>query len=322
MSYEERRQLEREEKDQNLVAGIHLQERPGEHPHPGVVWEGEGVEDGTPVDLRRVTPSAAPPIGDGDGGGGPKPSPPDLHAGPPSLRRSLTPPPSGASLRALRGSLTPSSTSTVLPAARERSVAGASGKVRGKPWSLAEDPRPPQLKQRTLKVSLVPTAGPAPTLGRNQHGAEDPPPVEEVTPASTSTQPPPRPTEPRSTAAQMRPSAKSAKSTAPPKRTTPSEQRKTKSIDQWNKAVQAKPTALPVTQPAANATTLRKAKLDQLRRIKGNKNKGSTTKPKPEKGPNGNKGAVPTRMAEVTTTPYFPYFKDAYCPPECACYGG
>lgn len=26
-------------------------------------------------------------------------------------------------------------------------------------------------------------------------------------------------------------------------------------------------------------------------------------------------------QAQLTTTPYFPYFKDHYCPPDCACYG-
>ncbi|CAL8318439.1 unnamed protein product [Lota lota] len=326
-SHEERRELEREEKDRNLVAGIHLQ-----------VWEEVEVEvDGaTSVDLRRIPPSSSPPMGDEDGEAGLKPFPPNLDAGPPSLHHSLTLslPPSSVPLRSFHGSLTPSSTSTILPVTRDHGLAGTLGKVRGKPLSISdrglaelpnasEDPQPPRLKQRTFKVNVVPKAGTMSTIGKNQHGGEDSP-VKELKPASTSTQSTPQPMEPRSTTALIKPSPKSAKSMGPPKGIVPAEQRKTESTVKQNKAFQAKPTALPeLRQPAANATTLKKAKLNQVRNIKRNENKGSTTKSKPMKGKNRSKTTtVPTKMVEVTTTPYFPYFKDTYCPPECDCYGG
>ncbi|XP_030197185.1 leucine-rich repeat protein soc-2 homolog [Gadus morhua] len=305
-AYEERRGPEREEKERNLVDGVDLRERPGEHQHRGAVWEGEGEVDGAPPgDPRHVAPPSAPPIGDGDAGG--KRSPPDPRAGPPWLRGSLTPSPSGVPLRP-----PPGSTSTTLPAPRDQGLAGALGGVRGRPTSgggrgLAEDPRPPRLD------SVAPADGPASTPGRNQHGGEDPP-GEELTPASTSTKSPPPPTEPRSPAAPTPPSARSAESMAPPEGTTPSEQGTTRSTVRRTEAVRTEPPALLVrTHPAANATTLRKAKLDQMRKMKGNKKKSSTTE-------SGRTTAAPTWTAEETTTPYFPYFKDAYCPLECACY--
>ncbi|CAL8337744.1 unnamed protein product [Arctogadus glacialis] len=320
-SYEERRRPEREEKERNPADGVHLRERPGDRPRRGAVWAGE-VDGGAPPggDRRHVAPSSAPPVGDGDAGGRRSPPDPRRRAGPPWLRGSPTPSPSGVALRP-----PPGSTSTAPPAPRDQGLAGASGGVGGGPTSggggrgLAEDPRPP----RRL-VSVAPhTDGPASTTGRNRHGGEDPP-GEEPTPASTSTQSssssphPPPPTEPRSPAAPTPPSARSAESTRapPPEGTTPSERGTTRPSVRRSEAVRTERPALPAVRahPAANATTLGKAKLDQMRKMKGSKRKSPTTEP-------SRTTAAPTWTAEVAaTTPYFPYFKDAYCPLECACY--
>uniref|UniRef100_UPI003AAC9C14 podocan n=1 Tax=Centroberyx gerrardi TaxID=166262 RepID=UPI003AAC9C14 len=54
---------------------------------------------------------------------------------------------------------------------------------------------------------------------------------------------------------------------------------------------------------------------------KSYKNKKSK-KSKVKKGKKGNKTKKPSEEKEETAKPtYFPYFKDNYCPPECACYG-
>ncbi|XP_071375293.1 podocan [Centroberyx affinis] len=44
-------------------------------------------------------------------------------------------------------------------------------------------------------------------------------------------------------------------------------------------------------------------------------------KSKVKKGKKGNKTKRPSEEEEVAKPTYFPYFKDNYCPPECACYG-
>ncbi|KAM3859027.1 podocan [Diretmus argenteus] len=55
---------------------------------------------------------------------------------------------------------------------------------------------------------------------------------------------------------------------------------------------------------------------------KSHKNKKGKKKSKGKKGGKGNTTKKPSREKEEVTTPaYFPYFKDNYCPPECACYG-
>ncbi|KAM4615016.1 podocan [Polymixia lowei] len=56
---------------------------------------------------------------------------------------------------------------------------------------------------------------------------------------------------------------------------------------------------------------------------KGSKNKKGKKKDKSKgKKRNGKKNKKPSKEKQKVTTPtYFPYFKDNYCPPECACYG-
>ncbi|KAL6459604.1 hypothetical protein MHYP_G00313630 [Metynnis hypsauchen] len=85
-------------------------------------------------------------------------------------------------------------------------------------------------------------------------------------------------------------------------------------------AARAGPTAmiLPKPQPETNTKDNRVAKIKKNKLPKKHKVKGKKTKAL-KKGNNVKKLAQ--ERDEVTSAPYFPYFKDHYCPPDCACYG-
>lgn len=83
-------------------------------------------------------------------------------------------------------------------------------------------------------------------------------------------------------------------------------------------AARAGPTAmsLPSTIKQKGSTKIPKIK-DKL------KKKGKKAKDKSGKPMKNAKQVIKFKQDqnELTTTPYFPYFEDHYCPPDCACYG-
>ncbi|KAL7828224.1 hypothetical protein AOLI_G00313760 [Acnodon oligacanthus] len=85
-------------------------------------------------------------------------------------------------------------------------------------------------------------------------------------------------------------------------------------------AAKAGPTAkiLPKPQPETNTKDNLVAKIKKNKLPKKHKVKEKKTKAL-KKGNNVKK--LTQERDEVTSAPYFPYFKDHYCPPDCACYG-
>ncbi|KAF5889531.1 extracellular matrix protein 2-like [Clarias magur] len=83
-------------------------------------------------------------------------------------------------------------------------------------------------------------------------------------------------------------------------------------------AARAGPTAmsLPNTIKEKGNTKIPKIK-DKLKK-KGKKGKAKSGKPMKNAK---HVKKVKQDQNELTTTPYFPYFEDHYCPPDCACYG-
>ncbi|KAG9280176.1 extracellular matrix protein 2-like [Astyanax mexicanus] len=71
--------------------------------------------------------------------------------------------------------------------------------------------------------------------------------------------------------------------------------------------------------PKSNAKNNRVAKTKQNKLLK--KDKSAEKKKKPQKKGLEKVKKTKPKKDEVTTAPYFPYFKDHYCPPHCACYG-
>lgn len=77
-----------------------------------------------------------------------------------------------------------------------------------------------------------------------------------------------------------------------------------------------------LTKPAAKPQ-LTTAKTPSMRPTKINRSGKNKTikKSKEKKRKKDNKTQKPSENKKVITPTHFPYFKDNYCPPECACYG-
>uniref|UniRef100_A0A4W6E7W0 Wu:fc23c09 n=1 Tax=Lates calcarifer TaxID=8187 RepID=A0A4W6E7W0_LATCA len=78
-----------------------------------------------------------------------------------------------------------------------------------------------------------------------------------------------------------------------------------------------------LTRPSAKSQlTTANTPLTKPRKINRSSKNKTIRKTKEKKRKKDNKTQKPSkRKKEVTTSAYFPYFTDNYCPPECACYG-
>lgn len=59
----------------------------------------------------------------------------------------------------------------------------------------------------------------------------------------------------------------------------------------------------------------------QIAKTKKNKQKKEKAKERSSKPLKNSKKTLKQEKDQLTTASYFPYFKDHYCPPDCACYG-
>uniref|UniRef100_UPI0037E9543A decorin n=1 Tax=Semicossyphus pulcher TaxID=241346 RepID=UPI0037E9543A len=85
----------------------------------------------------------------------------------------------------------------------------------------------------------------------------------------------------------------------------------------------ASPPQPQLTKPSAKPQLTKNAKTPSTRPTKTNRSsKNKTIRQSKEKKRKDNKTQRPTQKKKEEIAPtHFPYFKDNYCPPECACYG-
>lgn len=88
-------------------------------------------------------------------------------------------------------------------------------------------------------------------------------------------------------------------------------------------AARADPTAmsLPSTFSPKPKTKLPKIKGKQIAKTMKNKLQKKETTVTSSKSLKNARQVEKQEKDQLTTAPYFPYFKDHYCPPDCACYG-
>ncbi|XP_074481504.1 uncharacterized protein LOC141761787 [Sebastes fasciatus] len=76
-----------------------------------------------------------------------------------------------------------------------------------------------------------------------------------------------------------------------------------------------------LTKPSARPRLTSTAKTSSNRSPKINRSSKNNTIKKEKKRKKNNKTQKPPEKKKVITPTHFPYFKNDYCPPECACYG-
>lgn len=122
--------------------------------------------------------------------------------------------------------------------------------------------------------------------------------------------------------------ARLVKLTRKPNMTQPTDKPKTVKLVENDTKLAAKqnktfPPQPQLTRPSAKSQlTTANTPLTKPRKINRSSKNKTIRKSKEKKRKKDNKTQKPSkRKKEVTTSAYFPYFTDNYCPPECACYG-
>ncbi|XP_072529552.1 extracellular matrix protein 2 [Salminus brasiliensis] len=96
-------------------------------------------------------------------------------------------------------------------------------------------------------------------------------------------------------------------------------------IIQISRGKKEETTSLPVTEAGhllvTNVSTLLTKGTSTNANSSVAKNENGNSRLHPAKKEEFASPAMAAKADEVTTAPYFPYFKDHYCPPDCACYG-